>query len=316
MNNYTEKDLAILVVGEGKLAYSVVSCMLSAGHTVTWLTHNRKGLVDDITANLQDLTNEDVQPNLLSKLVVMEKRPEHLDVELAIVVTEEQIDKKSHIIRQLEDSIAEETIVAVNLESMMLEQLQQGTQNPERIIGLNWTYPAHMTFFLEIIGNQVVKPEYLKDVKRYAENHWSKEPYVSTVGFSIRARMFAAMVREAFYLVGNGYASVESVDRACRNDAGYYLPFVGNFRYMDLMGTYAYGIVMKDLNPELSKAMELPKFVVDILANESNGTPTGKGFYKLTDREVEKWEMTFRKFSREIRELMCNYPHDKDTFNS
>src|SRR5690606_30244795 len=101
----------------------------------------------------------------------------------------------------------------------------------------------------------------------------------------------------AFYLVENGYASMESIDRACRNDAGYYLPFAGNFRYMDLMGTYAYGVVMKDLNPELSKATVVPDSVV-------------ADFQSYAADHPEHWEKIVRTVSEEIRELILKYSHD------
>lgn len=36
------------------------------------------------------------------------------------------------------------------------------------------------------------------------------------------------------------------------NDMGWWIPFVGPFRYMDLMGVEAYYRVMRDLLPDLS----------------------------------------------------------------
>lgn len=39
--------------------------------------------------------------------------------------------------------------------------------------------------------------------------------------------MTTSMYREAFYLVENSYATIEDVDRACRNNAGCWLTLVG-----------------------------------------------------------------------------------------
>jgi 3-hydroxybutyryl-CoA dehydrogenase len=116
------------------------------------------------------------------------------------------------------------------------------------------------------------------------------------------------MVREAFYLLENGYVSVEDIDRACRNDAGYYLPFAGNCRYMDLMGTYIYGVVMRDLNPELSKDRQIPAFFREIVSKERLGMETKQGFYPYQEGEVEQWEEVFRKFSYQIRQIIAKYP--------
>jgi len=116
------------------------------------------------------------------------------------------------------------------------------------------------------------------------------------------------MVREAFYLVQNRYASIEDIDRACRNDAGYYLPFAGNFRYMDLMGTYAYGLVMKDLNKELSTESIIPEFFKKIMEEGGKGMENKNGFYQYNEEEVKKWNKLFNSFSYKIKRIIEKYP--------
>ena len=67
---------------------------------------------------------------------------------------------------------------------------------------------------------------------------WGKEPSLlkrDIRGF-ITNRIMYAMIREAFYLVENGYATVEDVDRSLRNDLGYWITFAGPFRFMDITG--------------------------------------------------------------------------------
>src|SRR5699024_4136220 len=106
----------------------------------------------------------------------------------------------------------------------------------------------------------------------------------------------------------NGYASVEDVDRACRNDAGMYMPFAGNFRYMDLMGTDVYGVVMEKLNEELSVERNLPNFFIEIINNENWGVKSQKGFHSYKPEDIKQWEKKGRRYSYEIRELMEQYP--------
>ena len=119
-----------------------------------------------------------------------------------------------------------------------------------------------------------------------------------------------AMMREGIHLVENGYATIEDIDRACRNDAGYYLPFAGNFRYMDLMGAYMYGVVMQDLNPELSKNKHIPEFCRKLFQSGAEGMRDGKGFYEYEEGEAEEWEKKFRKFSYEIKDVISKYNHE------
>jgi 3-hydroxybutyryl-CoA dehydrogenase len=164
---------------------------------------------------------------------------------------------------------------------------------------------------LEVICGEksdIVKGEWL-----YRLAHgWGKEPTLvrkDIRGF-ITNRLMYALYREAFNLVENGYASVEDVDRACRNNAGYWMTLVGCFRWMDLTGVAAYHTVMKDLFPTLSNNTEVPRLIDGIVAAGGRGVSNAKGFYSYTPEEARLWQETFEKFSYEIRELALRYPAD------
>lgn len=249
-------------------------------------------LVDSIAANLDKAKQ---------KTVLLEPAGDWQSVipcNLVIAVTEEDPEVKQQLIQRLEKRVHEDTIIAINSESIPLQDLQEGSVHPSRILGLNWSYPADLSLFLEIIVNDRTARQHYATLETLAKEKWGKDPYVAHSGFSLRARMMAAWAREAIYLVENDYASMESVDRACRNDAGYYLPFAGNFRYMDLMGTYAYGMVMNDLNRELSNDTR----VADNIAEDISAY--------APDTSEEKC----RRFSEAIQALILKYDHE--TFDS
>ncbi|MCE6989684.1 3-hydroxyacyl-CoA dehydrogenase family protein [Dyadobacter sp. CY323] len=228
--------------------------------------------------------------------------------ELAILVTEEDCITKKKAIDQLEKVLGPTAIIAVNTETIDLELLQKSAAFPDRIMGVNWTAPADKTFFLEIIANEVTNPAYTDRFMQVATDFWNKDPYVIHGNTGVRMKLLGALIREAFYLVHNEYATVEDIDRACRNDAGYYSPFAGNLRYMDLMGTYAYGMVMKDLNPELATDQHVPEFFEKMVSENECGMESGKGFYPYQLGEAEKWQELLGKFSGEVRELIEKYP--------
>ncbi|MFN3381600.1 MAG: 3-hydroxyacyl-CoA dehydrogenase family protein [Runella zeae] len=116
-----------------------------------------------------------------------------------------------------------------------------------------------------------------------------------------------AMLREAFYLVENGYATVEDVDRSLRNDLGYWITFAGPFRFMDLTGIPAYLTVMKDLFPELSNTAQVPSMMEELVASGAKGVSNAQGFYPYTAQSAEHWEEQFIEFSYDIRKLAKKY---------
>lgn|SRR5690606_21097242 len=237
------------------------------------------------------------------------QKPEGISgLKLAVAVTREDLQQKAEMVAFLEQSLAPECLIAINSESIPLSQIQQGASHPGRVLGLNWAEPAQTTFFLEVISNSANSKQEITDLVTLAREGWGKDPYVLNNDEGIRARLLAALVREAFSLIENGYVGVEDIDRACRNDAGYYLPFAGNCRYMDLMGTWAYGTVMADLNPELSNATHIPDFFEQIIAEGGKGMANGKGFYNYSEEDKKNIQESFLQFSQEIRDLMSKYP--------
>jgi 3-hydroxybutyryl-CoA dehydrogenase len=308
MENVGYMDRPVLIAGEGKLAFSIAVCLLQAGHKVTLYTSNGDQALRSINVHCADLKQAPYRKLKQSSFEIVD----HLDGDeyygLAIAITNEDASKKRSIIQQLERILSTNTVIAINVESISLSVLQKDALYPERIIGANWSESAHTTLFLELIANENTGKQLAADFFQQAKLHWKKDPYIVSGDSGIRSKMLSAIAREAFFLVENGYASIEDIDRACRNDPGYYLSFAGNFRYMDLMGACGYGEVMKDLNPELSKAKQVPEFFANIIRQGHLGMENNKGFYQYEEGDAEKWSETFRKYSYQIQEIIEKYP--------
>ncbi|MBS1749416.1 MAG: 3-hydroxyacyl-CoA dehydrogenase [Bacteroidetes bacterium] len=298
----------ILVVGTGRMASGIATNLLKAGMQVQRISENTALDREYIANNVADWEQYRNVTICTDKLRYLSTVEEAGVADIAVCITGEDLPVKRKLIRQLEQALSPETIIAVNTESILLEALQENTKYPQRIIGLNWCDPAHTTLFLEIIGNHLTSAGVIKSVGTAAVNNWEKDPCIVLCGYSINARLMAALAREALYLVEQGYASVEDIDRACRNDAGYYLPFAGNCRYMDLMGTYAYGLVMKDLNRELSEATQPPALFTRLIQSGETGMENSGGFYNYAAGAAAQWGEQFRKFSFEIKDIIEKYP--------
>ncbi len=218
---------------------------------------------------------------------------------------------KKSVYEKIEAVISNEAILASNTSAIPISLLQKQTLHPRRFFGLHWAEPSHTTRFLEIIcgeSSDPIKAEFLYTLS----HHWGKEPTLvrkDIRGF-IANRLMYAMYREAFFLVENGYATIEDVDRACRNNTGYWMTLVGVFRWMDLTGVPAYHTVLKDLFPTLNNSKEVPEFIDKIVREGGKGVANAKGFYEYTPEEARLWEETFTEFSYEIRQLALKYPAD------
>jgi 3-hydroxybutyryl-CoA dehydrogenase len=297
---------------------SITTCLLMAGHPVVAVAPVPADL-EHAERRIGEHWRRSVEEGLIrmpvngwqSLLKITESYGDLAACRIVIECTLENLAIKEAVYKKIEDVIAPDAILASNTSAIPISLLQKHTRHPERFFGLHWAEPSHTTRFLEIIcgeQSEVTRGEWLYDIA----HGWAKEPTLvrkDIRGF-ITNRLMYAMYREAFHLVENGYATVEDVDRACRNNAGYWMTLVGVFRWMDLTGVAAYHTVMKDLFPTLSNSTEVPQLIDDIVKAGGRGVANGKGFYTYSEEEARKWEETFTRFSYDIRRLALQYPAD------
>lgn len=298
----------VLVCGQGRLAASIPACLAASGSRVTLCSDQPVEHQRNITTHFQDLSQYlDITP--AENIVVRSAMEDFITQSLVIIVGFTDISDIRNLLERLESEVAPDRTIAIATDHIPLKSLQKDRLRPENILVVNWTEPAHTTFFLEIVYNERTSPEVVNRMEHTANHVWGKDPYKVKAELGVRGRMNAAMVREALFLIDQDYAKVDDIDRACRNDAGTYLPFAGNFQYMDLMGTFAYGVVMEQLNKELSNASNPPDFFRSRIETTSqNGIDSRSGFYEYTIEDMEKWESRMRSFSFEVRAVMEKYP--------
>ena len=314
----TTSAISVGVVGLGLMGCSITTCLLMAGHTVVAVAplpldvptaqpriyeHLRKSQEEGLTLYAPE--------HFFAQLTITENYNFLADCALVIECTLESLPVKKSVYEKVEAVVSKETIITSNTSAIPISILQKEVAHPERFFGLHWAEPSHTTRFLEVICGElsdVSKGEWLYEVSQ----NWGKEPTLvrkDIRGF-ITNRLMYALYREAFHLVENGYATVEDVDRACRNNAGYWMTLVGPFRWMDLTGVPAYHTVMKDLFPTLSTTTEVTKLIDDIVKEGGKGVANAQGFYPYSEQEALLWKKTFEEFSYEIRELALRYPAD------
>lgn len=322
MNNHEPKidttNIPVGVVGLGLMGSSICVCLLMAGHPVVAVAPLPIDLElarPRITKHLQYAREHHIidrsPEEILQRLKITEDYSELAPCRIVLECTIEDISIKKSVFDKIEPHISPEALLTSNTSAIPITQLQKLTRHPERFLGLHWAEPSHTTRFLEIIcgdESDISHGEYLYELS----HQWGKEPILvrkDIPGF-ITNRLMYAMYREAIHLVENGYATVEDVDRSCRNNAGYFMTLVGVFRWMDLTGVKAYHTVMKNLLPTLHNGTEVPKLIDDIVQSGGNGTSNANGFHPYTEEEAEEWEKVFTEFTYKIRELALQYPAD------
>lgn len=304
------------VVGLGLMGCSIVAALLIAGNKVI--------AVAPVASDLQmspariDHYLEEAYRNGLSGFTPEENRQrltlteDYADLHPCQLISEcvvENLDVKKAVYHQIEACITHEALLTSNTSAIPNTVLKDFVAYPNRFMGMHWAEPAFTTKFIEIVCNPQTDIK-LAEMLYAAATSWGKEPILvrkDIRGF-VTNRIMYAMYREAFFLVENGYTTIEDVDRACRNDGGHWMPFCGLFRYMDLTGLQSYYAVMKDLFPTLNNQTQVPRLIEDIARQNGNGIVNGKGFYDYTPEEAKAWEQAYEEFAFDISRLAAKYP--------
>jgi 3-hydroxybutyryl-CoA dehydrogenase len=315
----SKENLTVGVVGLGLMGSSISAALLMHDQRVIALSPIEspinKAAPERIAGYLKELYGQGFiknDPHNYLKRITYSTEYESLeDCDIVLECVLENLDVKNEVYERIEKVVSSEAIITSNTSAIPINILQENVQIPRRFFGMHWAEPAFTTRFLEIIcgdKSDVKTAERLYDIA----SSWGKEPTLvrkDIRGF-ITNRLMYAMFREAFYLVENDYATVEDVDRACRNDAGHWITFCGVFRFMDISGLQAYYHVMKDLFPTLNNQTSVPALIEDIATQGGRGISNGRGFYDYTKEEAKEWEAAFQEFSFEISRLAAKYPSD------
>ena len=308
-------DMPVGVVGLGLMGNSIIACLLAAGHPVVGVTRSlskRRNTRRHLQSILRQMKREKLLSSdpaqVLTKLRITEDFADLRQCQVVIETVLEDLQVKYEVFRKIEAAVSPETIIGSNTSALPVTLLQKGASHPERFMGIHWGEPAHVLRFMEIICGDQTDLHLVERARALAER-WGKEPSVvrrDVRGFLTNRCMYA-MLREAFYLVESGYATIEDVDRSLRNDYGYWITLAGPFRFMDLTGVPAYMRVMEHLLPDLCCTKEVPELMRKVVDSGALGVANAQGFYKYTPQEARRWEKRFLRFTYDIRALAQKY---------
>lgn len=201
--------------------------------------------------------------------------------ELVIEAVPEKLALKQEIFARLDGLLAPDAILASNTSSLSVNALAGATNRPERVIGVHFFNPAHIMRLVEVISADDTSAETLAAANAFIGSLGKTAVHCQDTPAFIVNRVARPFYGEAFRLLGEGAASVETIDQLARS-----LGFrMGPFELVDLIGC--------DINYDVTRAVyeayfHEPRYRPHPLQRrmvESGrlGRKSGRGFYKYGD---------------------------------
>jgi 3-hydroxybutyryl-CoA dehydrogenase len=185
---------------------------------------------------------------------------------------------------------AVQAICSVSSAILVDELVEKAGKYKDRILVTHPFNPPHLVPMFELSGGTYTSPEVKQYVKEFLESMGRVVVMVKkpAPGF-IATRLQEALWRECLYIVENGIADPEDVDKAAKFSFMPRYTSIGMFEHFDCGGMKLSSSVNNYLFPYLSDAKKNPKIMDDMIVRGELGQIVGKGFYDWTNVDMDKY---------------------------
>ena len=198
------------------------------------------------------------------------------DVDMVIEAVPEELDLKKSIFNRMDEMTSPETIFATNTSSISITQIATATKRANKVIGIHFFIPVPIVKGVEIIPGLETSDDTVETVMEFVKKI-GKEALIAKdfPGFIVN-RLLPLLVNECFYLLWQGLASAEDIDRACTLMLQH--P-IGPMRMADYVGLDTVLHVLEYLYRELGEKYNPCPLLKQLVYAGHYGRKTGKGVY-------------------------------------
>ena len=211
--------------------------------------------------------------------------------DLVIEAVPEELESKIEIFTLLDKICRPTTILASNTSSLSLTEIASVTYRAKKIVGMHFFNPVHKMKLLEIVRALETDDDTLAtamDVGR----HMGKEVVVirESPGF-VTSRINAMIGNEAFYMLQEGIASPEDIDKALKLGLNHPM---GPFELVDLVGLDTRLHILEYLHKTLGEKFRPAPLLVQYVKAGRLGRKSGRGVFEYPEKKPDQTPVTTR----------------------
>ena len=278
----------VAVLGAGLMGHGITQVCSQVGKFGVTMRDIEQSYIDNGMKMIQDSLQRFVRKGTIdegeSKEILKRIHPT-LDLKEAVqnadliieAVTENPTLKKS-VLAEADKYAPAHTIIASNTSSMSITEIGAATKRPEKVCGMHFFNPPQLMALIEIVRGLKTSDETVSTIREISLK-LGKEPVVvkkDTPGFIVN-RILVPALNEAVFLVAEGVADPEDIDKAC--ELGLNWP-MGPLKLLDYVGIdttlFITDVIMSETGDPKFRPSNLLKQMVR--ANLL-GRKTGRGFY-------------------------------------
>ncbi len=261
----------VLVIGSGVMGRGIAKSFAAAG--ISSAIYSR---------NAARVTGIDPRVALLDKLpqaapaLVIESVPEEKELKFACYAA-------------IESAYAGAPVLASNTSGIDLEALAQPLKYPRRFIGMHYFMPADVNTIVEVAPVKATDPAAVDTAVRLLKAAGRNLVRLKRAvpGLLIN-RLQHAILHEAYYLIDEGVASAEEIDRCAREMLAPRMCITGLIEQKDISGLDTHALAQRALVPVLHHGDKPGRALQDLYEAGHLGIKTGKGFYDWSGKDPDQ----------------------------
>ncbi len=203
--------------------------------------------------------------------------------DLVIEAVPEELESKIEIFTLLDKVCRPETILASNTSSLSVTEIASVTYRAKKCVGMHFFNPVHKMKLLEVVRALETDQETL-DAAAEVGRKMGKEVVVirEAPGF-ITSRINAMIGNEAFYMLQEGIASAQDIDKALKLGLNHPM---GPFELVDLVGLDTRLHILEYLHRTLGEKYRPAPLLVQYVKAGRLGRKAGRGVYTYSEQTV------------------------------
>src|SRR5437763_6540455 len=201
------------------------------------------------------------------------------EADLVIEAVPEEMESKIEIFTLLDKICRPSTILASNTSSLSITEIASVTYRAKKCLGMHFFNPVHKMKLLEIVRALETDDETIAAAVNVGRR-MSKDVVVikESPGF-ITSRINAMIGNEAFYMLQEGIASAEDIDKALKLGLNHPM---GPFELVDLVGLDTRLHILEYLRKTLGEKYRPAPLLVQYVKAGRLGKKSGRGVYDYT----------------------------------
>jgi 3-hydroxybutyryl-CoA dehydrogenase len=202
------------------------------------------------------------------------------EADLVIEAVPEEMESKIEIFTMLDKICRPATILASNTSSLSVTEIASVTYRAKRCVGMHFFNPVHKMKLLEIVRALETDEDTLAAAVEVGKRMRKEVVVIKESPGFVTSRINAMIGNEAFYMLQEGVASAEDIDKALKLGLNHPM---GPFELVDLVGLDTRLHILEYLHKTLGEKFRPCPLLVQYVKAGRLGRKSGRGVFEYPD---------------------------------